>query len=99
MLEAIVNGRYYWIPFARLREVEIEKPADLRDIAWTPAQLTFANGGETVALIPTRYPGSESAADPRWSMAREHRVERAAAGALPRPRASGCSPPTRASTR
>ena len=50
MLEAIVNGRYYWIPFGRLSEVRIEKPADLRDIAWTPAYLTLANGGETVGL-------------------------------------------------
>ena len=67
LLEAIVNGRYYWIPFARLREIRIEKPVDLRDLAWTPALLTLANGGETVALIPTRYPGSESASDTaRW---------------------------------
>jgi type VI secretion system protein ImpE len=70
MLEAIVNGRYYWIPFGRLREVKIEKPVDLRDIAWTPAFLTFANGGETVALIPTRYPGSEAASNPALVMAR-----------------------------
>jgi type VI secretion system protein ImpE len=70
VLEAIVNGRYYWIPFSRLREVRIEKPCDLRDIAWTPAHLTFENEGATVALIPTRYPGSESAADPRLVMAR-----------------------------
>ena len=42
------TGRYYWIPFARLPEVRIEKPADLRDIAWTPAYLMLANGGETV---------------------------------------------------
>ncbi len=70
MLEAIVNGRYYWIPFSRLRQVTIEKPADLRDFAWAPAQLTLANAGETVALIPTRYPGSEASPDPRVVMAR-----------------------------
>ncbi|HVR63522.1 MAG TPA: type VI secretion system accessory protein TagJ [Polyangia bacterium] len=70
LLEAIVNGRYYWIPFARLREVKMEKPADLRDFAWTPATLTLANGGETVALIPTRYPGSEASGDARVVMAR-----------------------------
>jgi type VI secretion system protein ImpE len=70
MLEAIVNGRYYWIPFTRLSEIKIEKPVDLRDVAWTPVALTFANGGQTVALIPTRYPGSEAAADPRVVMAR-----------------------------
>jgi type VI secretion system protein ImpE len=70
MLEAVVNGRYYWIPFARLREIRIEKPADLRDMAWTPATLTLVNGGETVALIPTRYPGSEKAPDSKLVMAR-----------------------------
>ncbi len=70
LLEAIVNGRYYWIPFSRLREVRIEKPCDLRDIAWTPVQLTLENQGSTVALIPTRYPGTEGAADPRLVMAR-----------------------------
>jgi type VI secretion system protein ImpE len=70
MLEAIVNGKYYWIPFARLREIRVEKPVDLRDVAWTPAHLTLANGGETVALIPTRYPGSEKATTPGLVMAR-----------------------------
>jgi len=28
---------------------------------WAPAHLAFDNGGEAVALIPTRYPGSEHA--------------------------------------
>jgi type VI secretion system protein ImpE len=70
LLEAIVNGRYYWIPFSRLREIRIEKPQDLRDVAWMPASLSLANGGDAVALIPTRYPGSERASDPRLVMAR-----------------------------
>jgi type VI secretion system protein ImpE len=70
MLEAIVNGRYYWIPFTRLSSIRIEPPSDLRDIVWMPAQLTFANEGDAVALIPTRYTGSETAADSRLVMAR-----------------------------
>lgn len=70
MLEAIMNGRYYWIPFMRLREIRIEKPVDLRDVAWTPATVTFANGGESVLLIPTRYPNSENSTDPRIVLAR-----------------------------
>jgi type VI secretion system protein ImpE len=71
MLEAIVNGRYYWIPFLRLKAVKVEKPTDLRDLVWAPASLTFANGGETVALIPTRYPGSDASADGQIRMARK----------------------------
>jgi len=70
LLEVIVNGRYYWIPFSRLREVRIEKPTDLRDVAWLPVNVLLANGGETVGLVPTRYPGSERATDPRVIMAR-----------------------------
>jgi type VI secretion system protein ImpE len=70
MLEAIVNGKYYWLPFARLAEIKIEKPTDLRDVAWMPAVLTFTTGGESVAFVPTRYPGSEAAADPSIVMAR-----------------------------
>jgi type VI secretion system protein ImpE len=71
ILEAIVDGKYYWIPFTNLSAVKIEKPADLRDLAWIPAYLTLANGGEVVALIPTRYPGSEASGDPAIRMARK----------------------------
>jgi type VI secretion system protein ImpE len=63
VLEAIVNGRYYWIPFARLARVTLEAPTDLRDAVWMPAYVQVENGGESPALIPTRYPGSEAAAD------------------------------------
>ncbi len=71
MLEAVINGRYYWVPFARLRTVEMEAPEDLRDVVWMPAHLEFANGGESVALIPTRYPGSEQSADGAVALARK----------------------------
>lgn len=70
VLEAIVNGRYYWIPFQRIRSVQIEKPQDLRDLVWMPAQFTWTNGGESVGLIPTRYPGSEASPDPDIRRAR-----------------------------
>ena len=61
--EAMVNGKYYWIPFERLSRIEVEAPADLRDLIWAPAKLTFQNGGEQVAFLPSRYPGSEAAED------------------------------------
>jgi type VI secretion system protein ImpE len=63
VLEAIMNGRYYWVPFAHLACVVIEKPADLRDFVWAPAYIELANGGASVALIPARYPGTELADD------------------------------------
>jgi type VI secretion system protein ImpE len=70
MLEAIVNGKYYWIAFQRIRTIQIEEPADLRDLVWVPAYFTWANGGEAPGLIPTRYPGSEASEDDQIRMAR-----------------------------
>lgn len=60
VVEAIINGKYYWVPFARLTNITIEAPEDLRDTVWMPAHFVFENGGESVGLIPTRYPGSEA---------------------------------------
>jgi type VI secretion system protein ImpE len=70
MVEAIINGRYYWLPLNRLRQIDIEAPEDLRDVVWLPAHLTLTTGGETVALLSTRYPGSELAKDPALRLAR-----------------------------
>jgi type VI secretion system protein ImpE len=71
VVEAMVNGRYYWIPFTRLSRVDIEAPTDLRDVVWLPARLQFANGGEAIAMLPTRYPGSERSDDEQILMARK----------------------------
>ncbi|MFO1421680.1 MAG: type VI secretion system accessory protein TagJ [Candidatus Competibacteraceae bacterium] len=70
VLEAVVNGRYYWIPFQRIRTLAFEQPVDLRDYVWMPARVTWTNGGETVGLIPARYPGSHAAADPLVQLGR-----------------------------
>jgi type VI secretion system protein ImpE len=58
VLEAVINGRYCWVPFSDLTTVAIDSPTDLRDIVWIPAHLGFTNGDELAALIPVRYPGS-----------------------------------------
>jgi type VI secretion system protein ImpE len=71
VLEAVINGRYYWMPFTRLASVKLEAPEDLRDMVWMPAQLQFENGGEVIGLIPTRYPGSERSDDGLVVLARK----------------------------
>ncbi|MBP0593957.1 virulence protein SciE type [Paraburkholderia sp. LEh10] len=57
-LEAVLNGRYFWVPFSRIRRIEIDAPTDLRDRVWTPATFTWANEGQAAGLIPTRYAGT-----------------------------------------
>jgi type VI secretion system protein ImpE len=69
VLEIIINGRYYWAPFQQIRLIRISPPEDLRDMVWMPARFAWVNGGEAVGLIPTRYPGSESAEDAALQMA------------------------------
>jgi type VI secretion system protein ImpE len=71
VLEAVVNGRYYWVPFANFKRIVVEPPADLRDYVWMPAQVELENSGTTVALIPTRYPGSQSSDDARIVLGRK----------------------------
>jgi type VI secretion system protein ImpE len=69
-LEAIINGRYYWVPFMQISKIQLEKPTDLRDLVWVPAHFTWVNGGEADGLIPSRYPGSELAEDSRIRLSR-----------------------------
>lgn len=71
VLEAFVNGKYYWIPFSRLTRVSLDAPQDLRDMVWAPGYLTFDNGGEVVAMIPSRYPGSQSSTDAQIRLSRK----------------------------
>lgn len=71
VLEVVINGRYGWLPFMHLGRLAVEAVADLRDLVWAPAQLAFANGGETVALLPVRYAGSAAAADAALQLARK----------------------------
>ncbi len=80
ILEIIVNGRYYWAPFHRLRRVVLETPADLRDLVWLPAHFEWTNGGEVVGMIPSRYPGSEASEDDFIRLGRKTQWQEVAEG-------------------
>jgi type VI secretion system protein ImpE len=58
------------VPFDRISAVEFEAPADLRDLVWCPAKITFATGGEQVAFVPSRYPGSHEGSDDALRLSR-----------------------------
>lgn len=70
VMEAIIDGKYVWIPFERIATLAVEPPADLRDQVWMPARFTWTNGGTAVGFIPTRYPGTTSSDDPALLLAR-----------------------------
>lgn len=70
VLEIIVNGRYFWLPFTSIGALKMDPPSDLRDAVWTAATLSLRNGGEVAALIPTRYVGTTVTGDAAAKLAR-----------------------------
>jgi type VI secretion system protein ImpE len=71
IVEAMVEGRYLWIPLQCIATINIEKPVDLRDVVWLPAHFTWVNGGESYGIIPARYPLSYKHDDPLLALSRK----------------------------
>ncbi len=70
VLELVMNGNYYWVPFAAIKKLTMEGPVDLRDSVWTPTQITWLNGGQVVGFIPTRYPGAPASGNDQVKLAK-----------------------------
>jgi type VI secretion system protein ImpE len=71
MLEAMVEGKYYWIPLHRISKIEMEAPTDLRDLVWSPVHFTWSTGAKAVGLLPVRYPETEKLGDSAAKMSRK----------------------------
>lgn len=71
LLEVILEGHYYWVPFCRIKRIYMEPPSDLRDVVWMPTQFLWANGGEASGHIPARYPRTEGLSDNALRLARK----------------------------
>lgn len=71
LLEVFVDAKYYWVPMARIKELKLDAPADLRDLLWVPTTFTWTTGATQEGFIPVRYAGSESSADPLIRMCRK----------------------------
>jgi len=64
VFEFIFNGQYYWVPMSRVAKLHTEKPTDLRDLIWLPAEVMWINGGKIMVMIPVRYPHIEGVSGP-----------------------------------
>lgn len=58
ILEAYVGGDYYWIPFSRIKSIQMDPTKDMLDLVWMPAKFEWINEGAVSGYIPTRYVGS-----------------------------------------
>ena len=63
VFEAMVDGKYYWIPMHRIAKIEMEAPSDLRDLVWAPVHFTWSTGAMAVGLLQVRYPETEKLGD------------------------------------
>ncbi|MEG3128754.1 type VI secretion system accessory protein TagJ [Pantoea cypripedii] len=54
--EALVNGRYYWLPFAAIREMQFQAPTSVTDLIWRHTRVQLVDGSEQVCQLPVRYP-------------------------------------------
>lgn len=54
--EVINQGRYYWLPFAAIREMQFQAPASVTDLVWRHTRIQLIDGSEQVCQIPARYP-------------------------------------------
>ncbi len=70
VMEAMIDGRYLWVPIDNLKSIVIDEPTDLRDVVWLPAHFTWNNEGESFGIIPCRYPFSHQH-DPALALSRK----------------------------
>jgi type VI secretion system protein ImpE len=64
VFEFMFNGQYYWVPMSRVSKLHTDKPTDLRDLIWLPAEVTWTNGGKLMVMMPVRYPRIEGVSGP-----------------------------------
>lgn len=69
ILEAVINGKYFWVPMHRIAELSLDRPKLLRDRVWLRGDFTWANGGQAVGYIPVRYVNTEKSSHPDLLMA------------------------------
>jgi len=64
VIEVIVGGAYYWVPFEIVESVEIPKPDRVTDLVWTPVELKLIDQEARTVYMPARYPLAEGEETP-----------------------------------
>ena len=71
ILEAVVDGVYYWVPFIRIQSITMEEPKTLGDLVWARATFQWRGGAGATGFVPVRYNGSESSGNGDFQLARK----------------------------
>jgi type VI secretion system protein ImpE len=70
ILEVMVLRDYIWVPWAQVRELEVEAPHHPRDLVWAPARIVLSDGEQRRAYLPVLYPGTHAATDDALKLGR-----------------------------
>lgn len=68
VLEVYAGGHYLWLPFERVRRLELAAPRRRIDLLWPAAVLVDSDGGEANVHLPALYAGSHAASDGRLQL-------------------------------
>jgi type VI secretion system protein ImpE len=63
VLEVFTATGYFWVPWEHIQFLEVPAPRTLRDLLWTPANLSTFDGQLGEVTLPGLYPGTSSSAD------------------------------------
>jgi len=64
------NGKYYWIPFARIESIEFHPPERPLDLLWRRAHMIVRGGPDGEVYLPTIYQGTTDQADEQLQLGR-----------------------------
>jgi len=70
ILELIIHDKYIWLPFAQIKQLQIEQPKELRDLLWISTRFELHDGQVFGGYIPIRYIDSETHSDSQVKLAR-----------------------------
>jgi type VI secretion system protein ImpE len=63
VLEVFLQDKYYWLPLAQLKQMELSAPQQLRDLLWARAHIETIEGLQAEVFLPTLYVGSNQYPD------------------------------------
>jgi type VI secretion system protein ImpE len=70
VLEIFVKDQYTWLPFEQIKQMEIAKPQNLRDLLWANARIETSDGTMAEVFLPALYAGSSEHPDDQVRLGR-----------------------------
>ena len=64
------TGKYYWVPFEKVDEVEFHAPEVPRDLIWRRAHMVVQGGPDGEVFIPVTYVDADNSADEALKLGR-----------------------------